>query len=51
MNVHLVFHITLLEPYYENIIFNQIQPLLLPITIDEEIEYKVEKVLDSKISC
>jgi len=50
MNIHSVFHVTLLEPHHENTIPNQIQPPLSTITIGKEIEYEIEKVLDSKIS-
>ena len=49
MNIRPIFHVFLLEPYYENIIPNRVQPHRPPVTIDEKIEYEVEEVLDSKI--
>ena len=50
MNVHPVFHVTLLEPYHENTIPDRVQPPPPPVTINEETEYEVEEVIDSKIS-
>jgi hypothetical protein len=46
--VHPVFHVSMLEPSTLNSIPNRIQPLS-PVIIDEEPEYKISKILDSKL--
>jgi hypothetical protein len=50
MRIHLVFHSSLLEPYKGNIIEDRNQPPLMLKIIDNEEEYEVEEVLDSKIT-
>jgi len=50
MNIHPIFHVTLLDPYHENTIPARMQPLPPPITIGEEIEYEVKEILDCKTS-
>ena len=47
--IHPVFHVSQLEPATENLIPNRYQPPPPPIKIDEEVEYEVAEVLDSKI--
>ena len=47
--IHPVFHVSQLEPATENPIPNRYQPPPPPIKIDEEVEYEVAEVLDSKI--
>ena len=47
--VHLVFHVSMLEPSTPNSIPNHIQPPPPPITVDEELEYKISDILDSKL--
>src|SRR5882724_1041419 len=47
--VHLVFHISMLEPATPNLIPDRIQPPPPPITVDEEPEFEISKILDSKI--
>ena len=47
--IHLVFHISQLEPEIPNQIPNCIQPVPLPIEIDDELEYEIAEILDSKI--
>jgi hypothetical protein len=47
--VHPVFHISQLEMETLNTIPNQIQPPPLPITINDELEYEISEILDSKI--
>ncbi len=50
MKIHLMFHVSLLEPYYVSTIPNKTHEPLLPIVLDVEQEYKVENFLDSRIS-
>ena len=50
MKVHPVFHVWLLEPYHLSTIPDRTCPLLLPIIVESELEYKVEEILDSKYS-
>ena len=47
--VHPVFHVSMLELSTLNSVLNHIQPLLPPITVDEELEYESSKILDSKL--
>ena len=47
--IHPVFHISMLEPSIPNSILNHIQPPPPPITIDDELEYEISKILDSKL--
>ena len=47
--IHLVFHISQLEPEIPNQIPNCVQPVPLPIEIDDELEYEITEILDSKI--
>ena len=47
--IHLVFHISQLEPEIPNQIPNCIQPAPPPMEIDGELEYEIAKILDSKI--
>jgi Chromo (CHRromatin Organisation MOdifier) domain len=46
--VHPVFHVSMLEPSTLNSVLNRIQPPP-PVIIDEEPEYKISKILDSKL--
>ena len=50
MKIHPVFHISLLEPVATNPLLGQVQ-LLPPLIIvdNQEIEYKVDKIIDSKV--
>jgi hypothetical protein len=51
MRIHPVFHVSLLEPYQENIIEGRTQPPPPPPDeIDGELEYEVKEILDSKIT-
>ena len=47
--VHLVFHVSQLEPAIPNTIHNQTQPPPPPVEVDGEPEFKISKILDSKI--
>ena len=47
--VHLVFHVSQLEPAIPNTILNHVQPPPLPVKIEGKPEYKIAKILDSKI--
>jgi Reverse transcriptase (RNA-dependent DNA polymerase)/RNase H-like domain found in reverse transcriptase/Integrase zinc binding domain/Chromo (CHRromatin Organisation MOdifier) domain/Integrase core domain len=49
MRIHPVFHASLLEPYKANTLSDRVQPAPPPILIENELEYVVEQVLDSKI--
>ena len=49
MRIHPVFHASLLEPYKANTLPGHIQPAPPPILIESELEYMVDRVLDSKI--
>jgi hypothetical protein len=47
--VHPVFHVAQLEPAYANTIPNRVEEPPPPVVIDDEIEYEVAEILDSKI--
>ena len=47
--MHPVFHVSQLEPAIPNTIPNCVQPPPLPVEIEGEPEYKIAKILDSKI--
>jgi hypothetical protein len=47
--VHLVFHVFMLEPSTPNSVPNHIQPLPPPVIINEEPEYKISEILNSKL--
>jgi hypothetical protein len=49
MNVHPVFHISLLEPVRRDPMPGQQLPPPEPVIIDREPEYEVEDVIDSRI--
>ena len=48
MNIHPVFHATLLEPHKGDPIPGRVQPPPPPIEVEGEEEYEVEKILDSR---
>jgi hypothetical protein len=50
MKIHSVFHVTLLDPYQESSIPGRAQVPAPPVIIEDEVEYEVEVILDSKIS-
>src|SRR5882724_3029500 len=43
------FHVSMLEPATPNLIPNCIQPPPLPIIVDDKLEFKISKILNSKI--
>ena len=47
--VHPVFHVSMLELSTLNTLLNRIQPPPLPVIVDEELEYKISEILDSKL--
>ena len=47
--IHPVFHVSQLEPEIPNQIPNRVQPAPPPVEIDDELEYEIAKILDSKI--
>ncbi len=49
MKIHLVFHVSLLEPYHTSTILGRICDPLPPIKVDGKQKYEVEDILDSKI--
>ena len=49
--VHPVFHVSLLRPYQDGTMLRPaVQPPPPPEVIDDELEYEVEKILDSRIN-
>ena len=48
--IYPVFHISQLEPKIPNQIPNHVQPMPPPIEIDDELEYEIAEILDSKIN-
>src|SRR5690606_22130459 len=44
-----VFHVSLLHPYHKNNIDNRSPPPPSPITVNDENEFEVERILDSRI--
>jgi RNase H-like domain found in reverse transcriptase/Integrase zinc binding domain/Chromo (CHRromatin Organisation MOdifier) domain/Integrase core domain len=49
MRVHPVFHVSLLEPVLHNDIPGRVQEPSPPVIVDDQEEYEVEEVLDSRI--
>ncbi len=50
MKIHLVFHVSMLEPYHVSTILGRTHEPTPPIVVNGEKEYKVEEILDSNIS-
>jgi hypothetical protein len=48
-SVHLVFHVSQLEPATLNTILNRIQPPEPPVEVNGEPEYEISEILDSKL--
>jgi hypothetical protein len=49
MRIHPVFHVSLLEPYKPNLIPERIRPPPPPVVIQDNEEFEVEEILDSKL--
>jgi hypothetical protein len=47
--IHPVFHVSLLEPYRENVLPGRVQEPPPPVEVEGELEYEVAGILDSKI--
>ena len=47
--VHPVFHVSMLEPAVLNMIPDQVQPPPPPIMVDDEPEFEISEILDTKI--
>src|SRR5467141_3576606 len=47
--VHPVFHISMLEPEFPNTILNRIQPPPPPLIIEDQPEFEISEILDTKI--
>jgi Chromo (CHRromatin Organisation MOdifier) domain len=48
MKIHPVFHVSLLDPYKSSTIPDRTQDPLPPVVVDDELEWEVEEILDSK---
>ena len=48
MKIHNVFHVSLLEPYHESAIPGRIRPPPPPVIVDNNQEFEVEEILDSR---
>jgi hypothetical protein len=46
--IHPVFHVSLLSPFRESTISNRRQPPPPPVEIEDELEWEVEQILDSR---
>jgi UDP-glucose 4-epimerase len=49
MNIHSIFHISLLRKNSQNLIFDQIISSSSSIIIDDEKEFNVEDIIDSRL--
>jgi hypothetical protein len=49
MKIYLLFHVSLLEPYHASTILGRIHDPPPPIEINDEHEYEVEDILNSRI--
>ena len=49
MKIHSTFHISLLEPYSENLLRSQRKELLMPIETEGEPEYELDVMVDSRL--
>src|SRR6266481_8716069 len=47
--VHLVFHVSMLEPTTPDPIPGRAQPPLPPVMVDDQLEFEIAEVLDSKL--
>jgi hypothetical protein len=49
MQIHPVFHLSLLTPYYPNTFPGRIQPPPPPVEVENQTEWEVQEILDSRI--
>jgi hypothetical protein len=49
MRIHPVFHVSLLEPHRRNRLVGRVQPPPPPVEIEDDVEWEVGEVLDSRI--
>ena len=49
VQIHPVFHVSLLEPYHESTLPGHVHATPQPIAVEGEPEYEVAQILDSKI--
>jgi len=49
--VYPMFHVSMLKPAILNTFQQCSKPLPAPVVIDRELEYKISKIVDSKIDC
>lgn len=49
MKMHPVFHVSLLEPAANDPLESQVQPPPPPVEVDDDLEYEVEEILDSRL--
>jgi len=49
--VYPMFHVSMLEPFTPNTFQQRSEPPPTPVIIDGEPEYKISKIVDSKIDC
>jgi len=50
-SVHLVFHVSMLEPTISNFFSERTQPAPTLVIIDREPKYEISQIVDSKINC
>ena len=49
MKVHLVFHVSRLEPVAKDPLAGQVQPSPPPVIVNKDLEWEVEDILDLKL--
>jgi len=49
--IHPVFYVSMLKPATPNTFLQHSKPPLVPVIINREPEYKISKIVDSKIDC
>jgi len=50
-SVHLVFHMSMIEPTMSNSFSERTQPASTPVIINREPKYKISQIVDFKIDC
>ena len=49
MRVHNVFHVSLLEPYRQNMIANRVPPMVTPVDAEDSDVFEVAQSVDSRL--